>query len=287
MGKSRSRAIQYMIMASILWSIGGLFIKLVDWNPMAIAGARSGIAAIVILCYLKKPKVVIDKPTILSAFSYTALLILFVTANKLTTSANAILLQFTAPIWVALLARWFLKEKIRTSDWVTIVIVLLGMYLFFIGDLQPGHMLGNIAAVLAGVAMAFMIIFIKLRTKGSPVEVTLLGNIITFLLALPFFFRSIPSWHSVSALLILGIFQLGISYILYTSAVPHVSAIEAILLPILEPLLNPLWVFIATKEAPSPYSILGGLVVILAIVSRSLYQARKSSPLSSQLEEAQ
>ncbi|MBB6214475.1 drug/metabolite transporter (DMT)-like permease [Anaerosolibacter carboniphilus] len=278
MDKNRKKAIKYMIIASVLWSIGGLFIKLVDWHPMAIAGGRSGIAAVVMLCYLRKPNVRTKKLTLLGASAYAALLILFVTANKLTTSANAILLQFTAPIWVALFSRWFLKERVQKSDWAAIIAVMLGMVLFFIGDLRTGHMLGNLIAVLSGIAMASMIILLKLQNEGSPVEITLLGNIFTFVIGLPFFFSSIPSWSSLFALLILGIFQLGISYILYTVAIPHVSAIEAILIPVIEPLLNPIWVFWFTRELPGHHALWGGMIVILAITIRSIYQARKDSP---------
>lgn len=277
MDKNRKKAIQYMIMASVLWSIGGLFIKLVDWHPMAIAGGRSGIAAVVMLCYLRKPNVRIKKLTLFGASTYAALLILFVTANKLTTSANAILLQFTAPIWVALFSRWFLKERVQKSDWAAVIAVMLGMVLFFIGDLRTGHMLGNLIAVLSGIAMASMIILLKLQNEGSPVEITLLGNIFTFVIGLPFFFSSIPSWSSLFALLILGIFQLGISYILYTIAIPHVSAIEAILIPVIEPLLNPIWVFWFTRELPGHHAFWGGMIVILAITIRGIYQARKDS----------
>ncbi|WP_242946261.1 DMT family transporter [Geosporobacter subterraneus] len=276
---NRQKAIKYMIIASILWSTGGLFIKLVDWNPMAIAGARSGIAAIVMLFYLRKPKIPMQKNMLGGALSYSALLMLFVSANKLTTSANAILLQFTAPIWVALFSSWFLKERIRKSDWAAIVLVLLGMFVFFIGDLQTGHMEGNLIAVLSGIAMAAMIIFLKLQNEGSPVEITLLGNVLTFVIALPFFFLSIPSLKSILALLVLGVFQLGISYILYTTAILHVSAIEAILIPVIEPLLNPIWVFWFTGEMPGHHAIFGGIIVILTIIARNLYQTKKGKPI--------
>lgn len=283
MNINRNKAVKYMVMASVLWSIGGLFIKLIDWNPLAIAGSRSGIAAIVMLCYLRKPKIHLNKNMVLGACSYAALLMLFVTANKLTTSANAILLQFTAPIWVALFSFWFLKEKVEKSDWITIAVVMFGMYLFFIGDLQPGHMIGNAIAVLSGIAMAGMIIFLKLQNGGSPVETTLLGNIFTFVITLPFIFLSVPSWKSILALLILGIFQLGISYILYTTAIQYVSAIEAILIPILEPLLNPVWVLCFTGEMPAYQALFGGMIVILAIITRGIYHERKAKlnpPLS-------
>lgn len=275
MNMSRKKAIIRLVITSVLWSLGGLFIKLVDWNPLAIAGARSGIAAVVMIVYLKQPVKVFNKYKILGSCSYAALLILFVTANKLTTSANAILLQFTAPIWVALFSNWFLKEKTQRSDWITIILVMFGMTLFFIGDLGSGNTIGNIVAVLSGIAMAGMVIFLKLQNEGSPVEMTLIGNILVFIIGIPFFFVSVPSSESMFGLLILGIFQLGISYILYATSVKYVSAVEAILIPIIEPLLNPVWVFWFTGEAPGKYAFLGGSIVIITILSRGLYQQSK------------
>ncbi|WP_432666437.1 DMT family transporter [Wukongibacter baidiensis] len=276
MNNDRKKAIIYLIITAVLWSIGGLFIKLVDWNPMAIAGARSGIAAAVMLIYLKEP-VIRPLSTLkkLGAFAYASLLILFVTANKLTTSANAILLQFTAPIWVALFSRWFLKEKIRKSDWAAIIAVMLGMLLFFVGDLQSGNLIGNFVGVLSGIAMAAFIILLKLQADDSPMDITLVGNIITFVICFPFFFLSVPSINSISGLLILGVFQLGIPYILYTSSIKHVSTVEAVLIPFIEPLLNPVWVFLVTSEAPNGYGFLGGTIVVISLISRGLYQQRK------------
>jgi len=284
---SRKRAIVYLVIAAVLWSIGGLFIKLVDWNPMAIAGTRSGIAAIVILVYLRKPIKRLGRYKLLGAFSYAALLILFVTANKLTTSANAILLQFTAPIWVALFSGWFLKEKARISDWATVFAVMMGMILFFIGDLGTGNSIGNFVAVFSGIAMAAMVIFMKMQDEGSPVETALVGNVLTLVVSLPFlFFSSFPSWSSILALLVLGIFQLGISYIFYTIAIKHVSALEAILIPIIEPLLNPIWVLWFTGESPSGYAFLGGVIIIIAIVARNLYQQKKRDSFESTSHQA-
>ncbi|QUH26710.1 DMT family transporter [Serpentinicella alkaliphila] len=272
MDKLRKKSIIYIIITAVLWSMGGLFIKLIDWNPIAIAGARSGIASIVMFAYLRKPIKQFNKNKVLGALSYVTLVFLFVSANKLTTSANAILLQFTAPIWVALLSFWFLKERPVKSDWIAIVAVMLGMVLFFIGDLGTGNMFGNFLAVLSGVAMAFMVIFLKLQGDSSPVEMTLLGNIFTFLLAIPFLFFIRPTWQSIVSILILGVFQLGISYIFYTLAINHVSAVEAIIIPIIEPLLNPVWVFLVTKEAPSSYALLGGLLVISTVIAKVIYQ---------------
>lgn len=275
MDKNRKRAIIYLMVTAFLWSIGGLFIKLVEWNPMAIAGARSGIAALVIYLYLGRPKIKFTREKVWGAFFYAATVILFVMANKLTTSANAILLQFTSPIWVALFCGWILKEKVLPSDWVTIGAVLVGMGLFFLKDLGSGRMLGNILGLISGVAFAGVIIFLKLQRDGNAVEMTLVGNIFTFLVAIPFYFTAVPSGKSIMGLLILGIFQLGISYILFANHVRYVSAVEAVLIPVIEPLLNPLWVYLVTKEAPSGYTFLGGLMMISAIIARGIYQARR------------
>ena len=272
MENQRKKALLYLVTASILWSIGGLFIKLVDWNPVAIAGARSGIAGLVMLLYLKKPVEHLGKTKLLGACTYASLLLFFVTANKLTTSANAILLQFTAPVWVVLFSKFFLKEKIKKHDLSVIIFVTLGMILFFIGDLRCGTIVGNFIAILSGISMAGVIIFLKLLDDdSSPVEMTFIGNIITFIIGLPFFFQSFPNLNSILGLLILGIFQLGISYIFFTLAVKHVSPIEAILIPVIEPLLNPVWVFLFTGESPGIYAIIGGVIVIISILRRELY----------------
>jgi drug/metabolite transporter (DMT)-like permease len=298
----RRKAIIYLLAAAVLWSMSGLFIKLISWNPLAIAGGRSGIAAVVMLIYLKLPffnikdakpasvktRLGLSRIKLLGAFSYAALVILFVAANKLTTSANAILLQFTSPIWVALLSGWFLKERVRKSDWAAIAAVMVGMTLFFVGDLKSGNTLGNILAVLSGIIMAVFTILLKLQDEGSPVEMTLLGNIITLAAAVPFFFSSVPDLKSILCILVMGVFQLGISYILYATSVRYVSALEAILIPVVEPLLNPVWVFLFTGESPGSLAFAGGLIVIASIIIRSLYQQRKKKTLvSSQNREAQ
>jgi drug/metabolite transporter (DMT)-like permease len=271
MERNRKKALLYLVITAVLWSTGGLFIKLVDWNPVAIAGARSGISAVVMLLYLRKPVKPKGKIKLLGACTYASLVIMFVAANKLTTSANAILLQYSAPVWVILFSGMFLKEKIRKHDIAAVFVVMLGMVLFFVGDIKSGNMVGNVLALLSGVSMGAMVILLKLQSTGEPVEITLLGNILTFVVALPFFFLSVPSFKSILGLLMLGIFQLGISYILYTAAIKHVSAVEAILIPILEPLLNPVWVFLFTGESPGTFALIGGAVVIAAIISRELY----------------
>ena len=275
METKRNTAIKYMIIASVLWSIGGIFIKLINWNPMAIAGSRSAIAALVMMVYLKKFKFKINKSMLICAFSYSLLVILFVSANKLTTSANAILLQFTSPVWVALLSRAILKQKISRIDGITIIFVILGMIMFFIDELEMSYLLGNILAILSGIVMAGMILLFQQQKENSLVEITLLGNVITAIVGIPFYFISSPGMESVLPLFILGVFQLGIPYLLYVLAIPNVTAIDAVLIPVLEPLLNPLWVFIFAKESPTLFSFLGGGLVLLSVTVRGIIMSKK------------
>lgn len=282
---SRSKAIVMLLLASVLWSTGGLLIKLVDWNPVAIAGTRSGISALFMLFYLlvkhnrknakasvkAKFKIKITKIKIIGAFIYASTVILFVVANKMTEAANVILLQYTAPIWVALFSGVILKEKVRKVDWVSVAFVMGGMGLFFIGDISQGQMLGNILAIFSGVALAGVIFTLKLQEEGTAVEMTFLGNLVTFIIGIPFMMLSVPSSMSILGLILLGVFQLGLSYIFFAEAVSNVTALEAILIPVVEPLLNPVWVFLFDGEMPVSTAIVGGIVVVMAVVLRSVY----------------
>ena len=281
METKRNTAIKYMIIASVLWSIGGIFIKLINWNPMAIAGSRSAIAALVMMVYLKKFKFKINKSMLICSCSYSLLVILFVSANKLTTSANAILLQFTSPVWVALLSRAILKQKISRIDGITIIFVILGMIMFFIDELEMSYLLGNILAILSGIVMAGMILLFQQQKENSLVEITLLGNVITAIVGIPFYFISSPGMESVLPLFILGVFQLGIPYLLYVLAIPNVTAIDAVLIPVLEPLLNPLWVFIFAKESPTLFSLLGGGLVLISVTVRGIIMSKKLAQIDS------
>ena len=274
MDNIRKKALAGLVVASILWSTGGLFIKLISWNPIAIAGGRSGIAALVMLIYLRKPVRSFEKVKLLGAISYASTVMLFVTANKLTTSANAILLQFTAPVWVLLFSRYILKERIRRYDILAICTVLGGMTMFLVGELGSGNMLGNFLAVMSGIALAGVVVLLKLQKESSPVEMTLLGNIITFVVSIPFFRGEVPTMRNISSIIFLGVMQLGISYILYANSIRYVSSIEAILIPVIEPLLNPVWVFIFTGELPGMYALLGGTIVVASVIIREIKAQR-------------
>lgn len=270
----KRKAISFLIIASVLWSSGGLLIKLVNWNPLAIAGMRSAIAVLVLLIYLQRPNFHWSFAQVGGALAYTSTVILFVLANKLTTAADAILLQYSAPIYVALFGAWFLGEKTTRLDWITIVLVIGGMALFFLEDLTSGGRWGNICAMFSAVSFAWLVLFLRKQKDGSPIESILLGNVIAALAGLPFMFKSMPNAKSWMGLLFLGVFQLGLSYILYATAIKHVSALEAILIPVLEPLLNPLWVLLFVGETPGWWAVVGGMIVLLAVTARGILTAR-------------
>lgn len=271
---SRIKAMFFLAIAAVLWSTAGLFIKWVPWHPVAIAGVRSGIAGFVILVYwLARYKCLPPLPSrkkLFGALNYVILVMLFIGSNKLTTAANAILLQFTAPVWVMLFASIFLKEPIKKSDLLTVGFVFFGMTLFFLGNLGAGGMLGNFLAILSGVAMAVMVVTLKGVQVGSPLEIVFWGNVLTFIAGLPFYGGIQVSQGSLSGIVLLGVFQLGISYMFYAEGIQKVSALEGILIPVLEPLLNPVWVFLFYGEKPTVFALIGGAVVIVAVLQRSL-----------------
>ncbi len=269
----RPKALLLLAGAAILWSLGGLLIKSVDANPLAIAGSRSGIAAIVLLIVLKKPKITWSFAQIGAALTYAITLILFVTATKTTTAASAVLLQFTAPIYVALFSAWLLKERTKLLDWITITLVIGGMVLFFLDNLSTKSILGNGLAAASGVSFALFIVLMRMQKDGSPLESVLLGNIFTAAIGIPFLYQSSPDATGWLYLVILGVVQLGLPYVLFSWAIKHVTAMEGILVPVIEPLLNPVWVFLLLGEAPGMLAIIGGLIVLSAITVRCILAA--------------
>lgn len=271
-GKSiRAQSVIALILCAALWSSAGILIKLIDLNPLAIAGGRSIVAALVIVVLTGKPKFTFSKLQLGSAFAYTGTVLLFVSANKLTTSANAILLQYTAPVFAAIFGYLILKEKVGKVDWLTIVIVTGGMVLFFIDDLSGGNMFGNIIAILSGITFALQAVLLRKQEDSSPAASLILGNLITGIIGVPFLFAGRPNHTDIVVLIVLGIFQLGLSYTLYSFAIKHVTALEAILIPVIEPILNPVWVFFFAGEFPGKWSIIGGSIVILAVTGRGVY----------------
>ncbi|MFZ5352306.1 MAG: DMT family transporter [Bacillota bacterium] len=261
----RYKAITLQFMAAVLWSFGGPLIKLVDLHPVAIAGIRSFIAVFVISFFLKGSAFKLTKIKIFGAISYAAMVLLYVAATKATTAANAILLQYSAPIYIAIFGSWLLKEKARLRDWITILFVIAGMVLFFMDDISGGGVLGNILAILSGVAMAFNTMLMRKQKDADPLENVFWGSILTIVFSIPFVFQQAPSTKSWIGLLLLGVFQLGFSFVLYSKAIKNITALESTFISLVEPLLNPVFVFLMVGEFPGGMAVLGGIVVLTAV----------------------
>jgi drug/metabolite transporter (DMT)-like permease len=271
---TRAQAVSLLVITAILWSSGGLLIKLVPMHPLAIAGTRSAVAALLFLAVIRKPRWRGSLAQIVGAVAYMATVMSFVAATKLTTAANAILLQYTAPVYVALLGAWLLREKARLSDWITVLVVLGGMALFFMDELMPGHLAGNLLAIFSGMCFAIMVICLRKQKNDSPLESVFFGNILTALVGVPFLTtQPMPGAAGWAAIAFLGLFQLGLSYILYAIAIRHVTALDGILIPVVEPILNPVWVLLFLGESPGPWALAGGLIVLGSVTVRCFLPA--------------
>ncbi len=274
--KSEAKGILALAGCALLWSTGGVFIKLVDWNGFAIAGTRSFIASFILLIYLKRPRFNWRFPQLAEAFSMAWTMTLYVLANKMTTAANTILLQYTAPIYVAVLAWVILKEKPTRDNWIALIVIVAGMLVFFAEKLSPGNMFGNVLAILSGLGVAFFTVFMRMQKDGSPFESFLLAHLIAFIVSTPFIFRSpLPETSGWIGIFILGIFQLGFSSLLFSYGIKQVPALKSMLILTLEPILNPIWVFLFTGEAPGIHAVVGGVFIIAAVCFTTIYSARR------------
>ncbi|MBS0630764.1 MAG: DMT family transporter [Verrucomicrobia bacterium] len=273
------RAVGQLLLAALCWSLGGLLIKSVDWPPLAVSGGRGLIAALYLTLTARGPLRFTWSPVQLgAAVAYASCTATFVAATKLTTAANAILLQYTAPVWVALLGVWFLGERASRADWLAIGATFGGMLLFFwSAGLQLTGAMGIILGVASGVSFAAMAVLMRRQKDGSPLESIILGNLLAFLIGVPAMIGApLPSLKGGIALLLLGIVQLGVSYQLYARAVRHVTALEATLIPVIEPILNPVWVALFFGELPGPLAFAGGAIVLAAVTWRALASIRRA-----------
>jgi drug/metabolite transporter (DMT)-like permease len=276
------RALLLLALCGVLWSTGGLLIKFVDWHPVAIWSARSAIAAS-LLWVVRRPSLRrIGRAEWGAALALAATTGLFVVSNKLTTAANAILIQYSAPVWVALLGSWFLGERATRLDWATIALVLGGIVLFFFEDLTTDHVAGNLVALGAGVAFAFSAMTLRKvalehtdAASVDPLRPMFLGNLIAAVAGAPFMFlHAPPDTAGVAALIALGLGQQGLAYLCYAWAIRHATALEAMLIPIVEPVLSPLWVLLVLDERPGPWALVGGTIVIGSVIFRSVVARR-------------
>jgi len=189
-----------------------------------------------------------------------------------------VLLQYTAPVWVALLGAWALGERPTRADKIAIAVTLGGMLLFFADRLDLTHAFGNLVGIASGVCFAAMAILMRLQKNASPLESIILGNVLAFALGVPAMLGApLPSPRGLVALAFLGVVQLGVAYHFYARAIRHITALEAVLIPVIEPVLNPIWVLLLVDEKPGPLAIAGGLIVLAAVTWRAASSVRSAA----------
>jgi drug/metabolite transporter (DMT)-like permease len=281
-----------VLCCAVLWSTSGLFIKLLDWHPLLIAGGRSAVSALFLFSLRRirlgfgAPPPPSSRPWIILAgsLSYAATMIGFVWANKLTTPANAILLQYSAPVWAALLGWRLIGEKPRWFHWAALALVMGGLLIFFREDLRGGafgkNALGDLIALGSGLFFGAHSVFLRMQKQGNPADSMLGAHLICALVSAPFFFLNPPALNagSLGAISFMGLFQVGLASQLFALGIKRVQAMQALLIAMIEPVLNPLWVFVFTGERPSPAAFAGGLVIILAVLLCSFLGARRLPP---------
>lgn len=282
-----ARARWSLVAAAALFSTGGAAIKHCGLGGWQVAGFRSGIAALFIAICLPAARRSLTPKAWLAGCAYAATLLLFSLSNKLTTSANAIFLQSSAPLYLLLLSPWLLRERVRARDLVVMAAVAGGLALFFFGDTgaqasAPDPRTGNLLAAGSGVAWALTVVALRWLARGErdgsrdpALGSVVAGNLIAFAVALPFALPLGPSRAVDWAMLVyLGVVQVGIAYVLVTRGLRHVSAFAGTLLLLVEPALNPIWAWLLLGETPGALALTGGALILGATALKSFWDAR-------------
>ena len=270
-----------ILAAAILFSTGGAAIKATQLTGWQVASFRSGVAAVAVLLMLPAARHGFSRFSAAVGVVYAATMILFVLANKLTTAASTIFLQATAPVYLVLLGPWLLKEPIRRREWTFMLALGVGLALFFVGResgsvTAPDPFRGNVLAALSGLFWALAVTGLRFMGKaggraGGAAAAVVLGNVFAFLLCLPFALPVVSMRPADAAIVLaLGVFQIGLAYVLLNHGLRHVGALEASLLLLAEPVLNPLWAWLVHGERPSAWTLAGGAVIVAATLGKTL-----------------
>jgi drug/metabolite transporter (DMT)-like permease len=283
MQSTQTKGLLYVLICGLLWSTAGVLIKLLPWHSLVIAALRSLLAIVVLYADLvlrqKKTHLLINRKTLATGFFLGATMLLFVSANKLTTAANAIVLQSTSTVFLVLHGILVLHRLPSRRDLTVTALVFGGIVLFFLDQLSPGRMLGNLLGLLS--AVTFAGVFYSSTDAGSEHASTsglILGQIFCAAVGLPFLFLYPPEITAVriGAILFLGIFQLGLSYVLFARGSQLCSPIAMALTAMVEPICSPIWVALFTKEIPGPLALFGGAVVLVSLTVWSIQNASQS-----------
>jgi len=277
--EQRLSPLHFVLAAVIIWSTGGLFIKWASLSGLELSFGRSLLAAITVAIFTRREGFGINRVTAVASLLYAALLLLFVLATKETTAANAIFLQYTAPLYVLILEPLFYKEKFRRRDLLTVIACAVGMSLFFVGKLRPQDVTGNLLALASGLCFAFY--FLLLRHSSSRdvnrASSVIYGNLLVVLIAAPAGLAALPrlGLHDGLAVLYLGVVQVGVAYTLFTLGMSRgIRSLDAGIVGYIEPVLNPIWVFLVLGERPSKWALVGGAIIISAVVVHTSFKAK-------------
>ncbi len=269
----RRRAILLLVLTGLLWSSGGVLLKIISWQPLSILSARGMIASAVCLIYLRRLDCRWTRVQVVGALAYSSTQLLFIAATKLTTAANAIVLNYTSLIFVALLGTKLLGERPSRPAWWSLLCILTGILLCFGDDLTFSRFWGNASGLTSGLTLAVFVLSMRSQKAGVPAETVLLGNILNALVGLPLVLREVCTLPSLGIILFLGLFQVGISFVLYSVAVKYVNALESTLIPALELVLNPLWAFLLLGETPGRLALLGSVFILGGVLAVAVASA--------------
>lgn len=263
----RTAGILYIVLAALLWSTGGIGIKAIDDPPLKVTFYRSVFAAITLFIVFRRDGTRFHRtPAFFAAIvAYGMCLTSFVIATRWTTAANAIFLQYAGVVWVLLAAPFVLREPMRRRDVIAVLVALGGMALFFVGKFEARGMAGNGMALVSSVFFATLILALRREHDASRAAVTW-GNVAIAIVLLPFVANDLAlSLRSFLALLFLGVFQIGFAYAAFVKGLKYVTATQASLTGMLEPVANPIWVLLFLGEQPSKFAVIGAAVVLAAI----------------------
>jgi drug/metabolite transporter (DMT)-like permease len=270
--------------AALLWSTGGLFIKATTLSALELSFGRSVLAALTVAWFTRREGFGLNLVTGAAALMYAALLLLFVMATKLTTAANAIFLQYTAPVYIMFFEPLLYREKFRVRDLLVVSACVAGMSLFFVGKLRPQDVEGNLTALASGLCFACFTLLLRHRAarRVNRASSVIYGNLLLALVAAPFFFGdglSKMSPKEASIMLFLGVVQIGLAYTLFTLSIARgVRSLDAGVVGYIEPVLNPVWVFVFIGERPSGWAVAGGLIIVAAVVAHMVLRAKLTEP---------
>ncbi len=276
---SHTPPLLFVFIAAFLWSTGGLFIK---WNTLSgleLSCCRSFLAMLTVAIITRHEGFGLNRLTAVASVLYAILLILFVLATKETTAANAIFLQYTAPVYVLIFEPIIYKERFRQRDLITVLICVGGMALFFVGQLRPQDIAGNIFALASGLCFAFYFLLLR-HPKAREVNrasSVIYGNLLAVIMTAPWGIAALGKMDTQNALSVvyLGIVQLGIAYALFTYGMAHgVRSLDAGIICYIEPVLNPVWVFFVLGETPSRWALLGGVIITATVIIHMVMDAR-------------